>query len=198
MTREIRLSDFDLGHLVSAASRLQSNWESRNIDFCFIGGLAVQHWGEPRLTGDVDATVWTEFGNERPVVAQLLENLTPRIENAEGFALVNRVLLAQESYGVDVDISLAAFPFELELIKRSRKRPFIGGKLLRICDASDLVILKAFANRPRDWQDIQGILIRSESELDWEHIETEVTMLADLKEEPEIIDHLKGLRNRLS
>ena len=57
MTREIRLSDFDLGHLVSAASRLQSNWESRNIDFCFIGGLAVQHWGEPRLTGDVDATV---------------------------------------------------------------------------------------------------------------------------------------------
>ena len=70
MTREIRLSEFDLSHLVSAANRLQSNWESRNIDFCFIGGLAVQHWGEPRLTGDVDATVWTEFGNERPVVAQ--------------------------------------------------------------------------------------------------------------------------------
>ena len=192
------MSEFDLSHLVSAANRLQGHWESQNIDFCFIGGLAVQHWGEPRLTGDVDATVWTEFGNERPVVAQLLENLSPRIENAEGFALVNRVLLAQESYGVDVDVSLAAFPFELELIKRSRKRPFIGGKLLRICDASDLVILKAFANRPGDWQDIRGILIRSESVLDWEHINTEITILAELKEEPEIIDQLKDLRKRLS
>ena len=192
------MSEFDLSHLVSAANRLQGHWESQNIDFCFIGGLAVQHWGEPRLTGDVDATVWTEFGNERPVVAQLLENLSPRIENAEGFALVNRVLLAQESYGVDVDVSLAAFPFELKLIKRSRKRPFIGGKLLRICDASDLVILKAFANRPGDWQDIRGILIRSESVLDWEHIKTEITMLANLKEEPEIIGHLKDLRERLS
>ena len=192
------MPDFDLEHLVVAAFRMQCHWETIGIDFCFIGGMAVQHWGEPRLTSDVDASVWTEFGNERPVIEQLLENLTPRIEDATGFALANRVLLAQESNGVNVDISLAAFPFELELIRRSRKRTFSGGRLLRICEASDLVILKAFANRPRDWLDIRGILIRSESELNWERIQTEVKMLSDLKEEPEIINHLQSLRNQLS
>jgi len=121
------LPDFDLEHLVVAAFRMQCHWEAIGIDFCFIGCMAVQHWGEPRLTSDVDASVWTEFGNERPIVEQLLENLTPRIEDATRFALVNRVLLAQESNGVDVDISLAGFPFEPELIRRSRKRIFSGG-----------------------------------------------------------------------
>jgi hypothetical protein len=191
------VTDIDLGNLVAAAVRLQEDWESRGIDFCFIGGLAVQHWGEPRLTNDVDASVWTEFGNERPVIDRLLENLSARIEDAVGFALANRVVLAQEAFGVNVDVSLAAFPFELALIKRSEKRPYRNGAMLRICDASDLIILKAFANRPRDWQDIRGILIRSQAELDWSHINSELTMLADLKEEPEIMDQLTNLRNSL-
>ena len=117
------MADFDLGNLVAAALRLQDDWEIRGIKFCFIGGLAVQHWGEPRMTHDVDASVWTDFGNERPMIGKLLENLSSRIEDATGFALINRVLLAQESFGVNVDISLAALPFELELINRSQKRP---------------------------------------------------------------------------
>ncbi len=183
--------------MIAAAVRLQVDWESRGIDFCFIGGLAVQHWGEPRLTNDVDATVWTDFGNERPIIKQLLKNLSPRIEDATGFALANRVLLVQEEAGVDVDISLGAFPFERDIIARSMKQFVAGKSMIRICGASDLIILKAFANRPRDWQDIRGILIRSESQLDWELIYSELTQLADLKEEPEIIDHLNSLREQL-
>lgn len=192
------MPDVDLSNLVAAAVRLQDDWEARGIDFCFIGGLAVQFWGEPRLTSDVDASVWTEFGNERPVIDKLLQNLSSRIEDAAGFALVNRVLLVQESFGINVDISMAAFPFELELIKRSQKRPYRGGAMLRICEASDLIILKAFANRPRDWQDIRGVLIRSQGELDWQHINTELAMLSELKEEPEIMEQLTNLRNATS
>ena len=70
--------------------------------------------------------------------------------------------------------------------------------MLRICEASDLIILKAFANRPRDWQDIRGVLIRSQGELDWQHINTELTMLSELKEEPEIMEQLTNLRNATS
>jgi len=187
------MNEIDLTDLIAAAARLQTKWESMGFQFCFIGGLAVQHWGEPRQTNDVDATIWTEFGNERPVIDRLLEDLTGRIENADQFALINRVLLVQESGGVDVDVALAAFPFERELIGRARKQPFRDSKLL-ICGPSDLIILKAFANRPRDWQDIRGIMIRSASQLDWQLIETEVQVLANLKEEPEIFDRLRNLR----
>jgi hypothetical protein len=54
-----------------------------------------------------------------------------------------------------------------------------------------------FANRPRDWQDIRGILIRSQSEIDWELINAELSQLADLKGEPEIMEQLNSLRKQL-
>jgi hypothetical protein len=192
------MPDFEINDLVLAAERLQSRWDQTGRKFCFIGGLAVQRWGEPRLTNDIDATVWTEYGNEQPVIDELLKELFPRIEDASGFAKLYRVLLVQESQGVDVDISLAAFPFELDVIQRSSLQKFSNGVLLRVCDPSDLVILKSFANRPRDWQDIRGVLIRSGRLLDWPRIEQELLMLAELKEEPEIVDQLSKLRHSLN
>ena len=191
------MNEIDLRELIAAAAALQKKWEAMDFQFCFIGGLAVQHWGEPRQTNDVDATVWTQFGNERPVIDRLLEDLTSCIENADQFALVNRVLLVQEPSGVDVDVALAAFPYELEMIRRAEKQPFRDEQLL-ICGPSDLIILKAFANRARDWQDIRGIMIRSGSQLDWRLIESELEVLANLKEEPEILDRLHNLQSELS
>jgi hypothetical protein len=93
-----------------------------------------------------------------------------------------------------VDISLAAFPFERDLINRSQLESFRETQL-RICGPSDLVILKAFANRPHDWTDIRGVLVRSGPMLDWPTIEMELTVLAELKEEPEIMDQLREMRN---
>ncbi len=185
---------FDLSQLVDAAFRVQQLWEQQEYQFCFIGGLAIQHWGETRMTQDVDATIAVEFGNERALATRLLEGLRPRIDDAVSFAVVNRVLLAQEPGGVPIDISLAAMPYELGVIERSLKRELAAGKLIRICDASDLVILKAFANRPRDWQDIRGIIIRSGGQLDWQFVIDELSVLAELKEEPEILEQLTELR----
>ncbi len=184
---------------MQAAVRLQTLWQAAGFEFCFIGGLAVQHWGEPRQTGDVDATLWTDFGNEAPVIDRILETLQPRIDDASGFALLNRVLLVQEPGGIDTDISLAAFPFERGVIARAQPVTVVPSEpKIKLCDASDLIILKAFANRPRDWQDIRGILIRSPKRLDWDRITEETTTLADLKEEPEILDQLTCLRTETS
>lgn len=191
------MKDFDVSDLVAAASRLQRLWTNEGFDFCFIGGLAVNVWGQPRHTNDVDATVWTDFGNERPIVDQLLLKLTGRMDAADEFAMLNRVLLVQESGGIDVDISLAAFPFERALLDRARPQQ-LRGEAIKMCGPSDLVILKAFANRPHDWTDIRGVLVRSGSQLDWSLIESEVQQLAELKEEPEIITRLTELRKSTS
>lgn len=193
------MSSVSLQELVQAAVRLQALWQEAGFEFCFIGGLAVQHWGEPRQTGDVDASLWTDFGNERPVIDRLLETLSPRIEDAGGFAMLNRVLLVQEPGGVDTDVSLAAFPFERDVIDRAELVLVHPAEdKIRLCDASDLIILKAFANRPRDWQDIRGIMIRSSDQLDWQRIMPETTTLASLKEEPEILDRLNQLRKEIA
>ncbi len=59
--------------------------------YCFIGGVALLCWSEPRVTKDLDLSVFCGFGGERAVVAQLLGNFRSRVANPETFALQNRV-----------------------------------------------------------------------------------------------------------
>jgi len=54
---EIELTDPHAG-----PTRLPTSWERIGFQLCFIGGLAVQHGGEPPQTNNFDATIWTEFG----------------------------------------------------------------------------------------------------------------------------------------
>lgn len=43
--------------VIQAAAELQSVCEQQQWRYCFIGGLALQRWGEPRETVDVDLTL---------------------------------------------------------------------------------------------------------------------------------------------
>src|SRR4029077_2714718 len=87
--------------------------------FCFIGGVAIQRWGELRITQDVDLTLLTGFGNEEKFVDALLKEFKPRRPDAREFALISRVLLAKTYEGIDVDIALGALPFEERTIARA-------------------------------------------------------------------------------
>ena len=78
----------DLFHL---ADEIQSLCRERGWEFCFIGGLALQRWGEPRLTGDVDLTILTGFGQETAYVEQLCRVYPGRIAGAAEFAHRTRV-----------------------------------------------------------------------------------------------------------
>ena len=53
--------------VLRAAEEIQAFCQQRGWPFCFIGGVAVQRWAEPRLTQDVDlsskekARRWTNW-----------------------------------------------------------------------------------------------------------------------------------------
>ena len=57
------------------------------------------------------------------------------------------------------------------------------------------IIMKAFANRPIDWADIEGIIIRQQAKLDWNRIFENLSSLCELKGEPEIVSKLSKLRD---
>ncbi len=188
----------DLGNLYSAAVRLQRRYEDEGTRYCFIGGLAIQKWGEPRFTRDVDLTIFSGFGGEQAVIDRELRVLEPRIDDVVDFALLNRVLLVQDKMNCSIDISLAAMPYESDVISRSQFQSLnLEFEPLRLCSATDLVILKAFAGRPQDWQDIRGTLIRSQKLIDWKLIDKELEMLLELKEEPESLEKLYQLKHEL-
>jgi len=184
--------------LIRAAADLQAVCESHSWRYCFIGGLAVQRWGEPRVTVDVDLTLLTGFADEARFVTVLMDAFEARIEEAAQFASVNRVLLLRASSGVGLDIALGGLPFEALAVSRASLFTFPPDVPLRTCSADDLLVLKAFADRPKDWIDIEGILIRQSEHLDWDYIRTQLDPLAELKDAPELVDRLERMRDDLA
>jgi hypothetical protein len=180
--------------VIRAATELQTACLEQGWRFCFIGGLALQRWGEPRETVDVDLTLLTGFGSEERFVRILVERFEPRISSAVEFALSNRVLLLRVKSGVGLDIALGGLAFEESVVDRSSLFTFPEEALLRTCSAEDLIVLKAFAARSKDWMDIEGIIIRQTGKLDWSYIQAQLLPLAELKESPEIVDELKRRR----
>jgi predicted nucleotidyltransferase len=180
--------------LFEEALQLQRELEHRGWPFCFIGGIALQHWGEPRTTRDLDLSLFTGFGGEAGIVDALLQRYPGRIPDARAFALQHRVLLLVTQSGVPVDIALAALPFEAELIARSTKINYGPGIDLRICALEDLVVMKAFADRPQDRADLVGIVHRRGDSLDWPNVFERLSPLADAKDAPDILDRLAALR----
>ena len=181
------------GSLFRAALEIQEFFESQRREFAFIGGLANLRWGQPRTTEDVDAVLLTSFTDEELIVKTIIERFNARIPNAEHFALQNRVLLLAASNGVGLDISLGGLPFEQEMIERSSFFAFEEGCELRTCSAEDLIVLKAFAAREKDWTDIRMILERQKGKLNTSEILASLHPLCEAKEEPEILIHLSQM-----
>jgi hypothetical protein len=182
--------------IFAAAVELQDFCRSRNWRFCFIGAIAVQRWGEPRLTQDADLTLLTGFGHEEAFVDELLAGFAARRPDARSFALRYRVLLLEASNGVPLDVSLGAMPFEERAVERASEFNVDEAAALLTCSAEDLVVFKAFAGRDKDWLDIEGVLARQGSGFDEDLVWRELRPLLDLKQAPESAGRLRGLLER--
>lgn len=180
--------------LFEAAKEVQAFCDRQGWSSCLIGGIAVQRWGEPRVTRDVDITLLAGFGREASFVDALLSRYAARIENARNFALRHRVLLLATTSGVGIDVSLGALPFEECVVSRATAFSFGPGLDLRTCSAEDLIVLKLFASRPLDIRDAEGVIIRHKDQLDWPYIEDQLRPLAEIKEQSEIFQTLARLR----
>lgn len=184
--------------LFAAALEVEERCRAEGWKFCFIGGLAVQRWGEPRLTQDVDLTVLTGFGNEESFVDTLLSAFVARRPDARDFALRHRVLLLENGAGVPIDVALGAMPFEERAVARASDFPVGERAALLTCGAEDLIVFKAFAGRDKDWLDIEGIANRQAGRLDVPLIWSELHPLLELKEEPETEERLRRILDRAS
>jgi len=180
--------------IIEQAHSLDEFFGARGWPACIIGGVANLRWGQLRLTRDVDATVLAGFGDEDRFINAILEAFRPRIADAAAFARANRVVLAQGPGGIGLDISLGALPFEEAMIARATRAELAPGCWVTTASAEDLIVLKAFADRPQDWVDIAGIVARQGSALDWPAITERLAPLATLKEAPEILSRLDRAR----
>ena len=145
--------------LESALADLMGWLDAAHIPSMIIGGVAASVLGRPRLTQDVDALAvlpeadWAEAIRLAPQF-----NILSRIDNALQFAKRSRVLLMRHTTsGIDVDLTFGELPFERAAVANCENHD-VGGIRVRLPRVEDLLVMKAIARRPKDLEDLQGLL----------------------------------------
>jgi hypothetical protein len=142
-------------------AKLARALDSASIPYMVIGGQAVLLYGEPRLTRDIDVTLGVDSSAFARVLALGSSiGLSPSVRDVEQFVQRTNVLpLSSESTGIRVDLIFSSTPYEAQAIGRATSIPVLDTPV-RFATAEDLIIHKLVAGRPRDLEDIRGILSR--------------------------------------
>ena len=186
-----------MNDLFAAALEVQEFFEEQDWNACLIGGLAVIRWGRPRATQDADFSLLTGYGDEPEFIESLCRAISPRDTDSAEFALVSRVYRGVGSNGSEVDIALAALPFEKSMIFRASEFEFLPGCILKTASAEDLVVMKAFAGRRQDWADVENVVFAQWDSLNWSQIFSDLEGLCELAEQFEAVPALQSLKQEL-
>jgi hypothetical protein len=150
--------------LVEVLGALTGWSEAARVPYVVVGGIAASLLGRPRLTQDVDAlAIAAEADWARALSQAAAFGLVARGSDPLAFARRTRVLLLRhEPTGIDLDVIFAGMPFEAEAVTNGTEVD-VSGVRLRLPRVEDLLIMKAIAHRPKDLQDIQGLLAANPS-----------------------------------
>lgn len=183
--------------LKQALRALVAGLEASARPSMIIGGIAVIARGVTRLTRDIDATVAGAGTDIEALLGVLARHrIVPRVEDAVRFAAESHVLLLRHApSGIDVDLSVAWLPFELDAIAASELLAIHGARV-RVARAEDLVIYKIAAWRPQDQQDVERLVALHGKHMDMERVRGFARELATLLEEPQRVEELEKILSR--
>jgi hypothetical protein len=135
--------------------------DGAGISYMIIGGQAVLLHGEPRLTRDIDVTLGCDAGElDRVLSVAGAAGLEPSVAGIEDFVRRTNVLpLTDGATAIRVDLIFSFTPYESEAIRRSIPVA-LEDTSVRFAAVEDLIIHKLVAGRPRDLEDVRGVLAR--------------------------------------
>lgn len=168
--------------------------DTAGIPYMLIGGQAVLLHGEPRATADIDVTVGMDASQLPRVLAVTRELQLDVLPNSpEQFVTQTNVLPARDSQtSIRVDFIFSFTPYEEQAIARAVTHA-VGGHPLRFATAEDLILHKLFAGRPRDIEDIRGVLARKGNAVDREYLRRWAREFSTLEDKRQLANQLDRL-----
>jgi hypothetical protein len=162
--------------------------------YVLIGGIANQFWGQSRFTYDIDLKVLVSDMDYDRVRCLLIAAFPApgRPELPE-----NPLIVSVKINAVIVDFLLTTPGYEEQMMTHAVQRT-IADLVVWVCSAEDLIIQKALANRAKDWQDIEGILIEQQAQLDSAYVEDWLVQFAEILECPDMLSNYRSLRQRVA
>lgn len=149
---------------IAAIYQVAGVLERSRHQHAFIGGVALNTWGVPRATFDLDLAVsarpetvkglladFERAGFEvDPAFATGFRDRVGGMEKVHVHLPSGRALLA-------VDLFLESTPFLTSVLER-RVEIDLGRGAIWVCTAADLVVFKVLAGRKKDMADLQNVL----------------------------------------
>ncbi|XXY15246.1 DUF6036 family nucleotidyltransferase [Sorangium sp. So ce216] len=163
---------------VALLADLAAALRRRRLRGYVFGAQAAVAYGRPRMTADVDVTIdlaqtstltlvddlsragfdlWFDpWGSGSPFGALRPK---PRIDLGEAFLREARLLpLVHRATCMPIDVVIAASSLHVEFLAR-RRLIDLGGLRVPMISPEDLIVTKVLAGRPKDLEDVRGVLL---------------------------------------
>ena len=176
--------------ILRALEQLAAVLNECNTDYALIGGLGVSVRGPVRATRDIDMLV-SVSQIQLPKTLEALDKSGFQLDLYRSIRTWNEDHLLDFAFGsVRIDWIKAVLPVFSRILSRAEWEAILGGRI-RVADAEGLLLLKLISFRPRDQEDIRGLLAANPGSLDLDWVRKEWLQLAsDDDRRTEQFEHL--------
>jgi len=181
-------------NLVKSAALAQLALSDAGIDSIVIGGLAVAIWGEPRLTRDVDLKVLLQRDRAQLLVKALPAGFRCLADQPEETLRRVGFLFVQDAAGIRIDFLLAETGFDVEALSRRRQVEMVAEKIA-VCTAEDLIVYKMVSTRPRDHDDVLGVVRRQQDQLDDDYVTSWLSQFEQALDDSTLVTSYRQMRH---
>lgn len=179
-------------YFISVFKFLIENLEREKIDFAIIGGFALQAFGIPRTTFDIDLLILSEHSEKiKDIMIRHGYNLMHESEEVLNFH-------GKKPELGRVDFMLAHRKYAVEMLKRAERKEIFGGKFnIRVIRLEDQIGLKvqSSSNDPqrlhKDMADIELLIRNNYANLDLNLLREYFKLFEREKELDEILERIK-------
>ncbi len=162
---------YSIADLEKMLKELAGLFPRLGIPYMLIGGLAVDLWGRPRATLDIDFSILANDADVKKLLSAAAK--LSYIENNEWgpylYLIVRKLQVRLMKNGVNVDVLLQRDMHDVKAMSR-RRRKRIGGLSIYVPSPDDLILQKLKVGRPRDFEDALAVMVRSKKDIDFRYL----------------------------
>jgi hypothetical protein len=149
----------------------------RGVEWYLFGAQAAIIWGSPRLSADVDVTALLERDGLSGYIDAMRQHGFDVVFGDRDFIARTRVIpFVHRGSRMPLDIVLSGPGLEEEFLRRALAVD-VAGTMIPVISPEDLIVTKILAGRPKDIEDIRGVIQERKTSLDVARIRAVLRLL---------------------
>ena len=166
---------------------------AKRLRWYVFGAQAVNLYGFPRMTADIDITIDLGRLDTRSLVAALERGgFEPRIPDDEFIAHTRVVPIVHRATRFPIDVVLAGPGLEQQFLAGARAHR-LGGHDIPVISPEHLVVTKVLAGRPKDLEDVRELLAVARPRV--RQIESLLAQLEEALGQSDLLPRFRALRS---